>query len=133
MKTKQIEIQVPWGFIKGQVFGDQTNPNAIPILCLHGYLDNSNSFKPLARHLCVSNEYYMIAIDYPGHGLSSKLNDPLLYTLRTFVLAVRKVVVDLNLNNFVFLTHSFGCTLAMMVFNYFFFFYEKDNNFLVSI
>ncbi len=119
MKTEQIEIQMPWGFVKGQVFGDRSNPNTIPILCLHGYLDNSNSFKPIAPYLCASNEYYMIAIDYPGHGLSSKLNDPLLYSLRTFILTIRKVILELDLKNFVFLAHSFGCTLAMMVFLFF--------------
>ncbi len=36
-------------------------------LCLHGWLDNANSFLPLVRHLPQLN---LIAIDLPGHGHS---------------------------------------------------------------
>jgi hypothetical protein len=44
MKTKQIEIPLSWGSVKGQIFGDPLKKNSIPILALHGYLDNSNRF-----------------------------------------------------------------------------------------
>ena len=120
--TQQIEIPMPWGFVRGQVFGrldDQSNQTAI--LCLHGYLDNSNSFKPLAKCLTTeSKDYYVVAIDLPGQGLSSKLGDPLLFNFKTFVLSVRKVVVYLKLKNFIFLNHSFGCTLSLMVIIFYF-------------
>jgi len=117
--TKQIEIPMPWGFVKGQIFGFIENQIQTPILCLHGYLDNSNSFRPLAK--CITkqtNSYYIIAIDLPGQGLSSKLGGdmyPISYNFKTYILSVRKVVLHLNLKNFIFLTHSFGCTLCLMV------------------
>lgn len=38
------------------------------LLCLHGWLDNADSFKPLIPFL---NNRRVIAIDLPGHGLSS--------------------------------------------------------------
>ena len=114
--TTQIEIPMPWGFLKAQVFNRTENYTQTPILCLHGYLDNSNSFKRLAKYLsCQSKEYYLLAIDLPGQGLSSKLSDPLLYNFKTFVFSVRKVVTFFNLENFIFLSHSFGCSLSLMV------------------
>ena len=36
-------------------------------LCLHGWLDNADSFLPLSACL---NELNLVAIDLPGHGLS---------------------------------------------------------------
>jgi pimeloyl-ACP methyl ester carboxylesterase len=36
-------------------------------LCLHGWLDNANSFLPLVQHL---PHFNLIAIDLPGHGHS---------------------------------------------------------------
>ena len=115
MPIKQIEIPMPWGYVKGQIFGQVENYSQTPMLCLHGYLDNSNSFKPLAKYLCETKEYYMIAVDSIGHGLSSQLNNPILFNFKTFILSIRKIVEFLNLKNFIFLTHSFGCTLSLMV------------------
>lgn len=37
------------------------------LLCLHGWLDNAASFQPLLPYL---SNYHVIAIDWPGHGLS---------------------------------------------------------------
>lgn len=72
MQSKEVEIPMPWGVVKGQIFGDPFKKHLTPILAVHGYLDNSNSFKPLAQYLC-RDEYYIISIDLPGHGFSSKL------------------------------------------------------------
>ena len=62
---EQVEIPIQLGnevrILKGQIFGDTKK---YPILCLHGYLDNSNSFKPLASYLANTESiYYMIAVN----------------------------------------------------------------------
>ena len=44
------------------------NDQAPLLLCLHGWLDNAASFQPLMPYLA---DYHVIAIDWPGHGLSS--------------------------------------------------------------
>lgn len=41
--------------------------SGLPVLCLHGILDNCAGFDPLAEHL---DGVDLIAIDLPGHGLS---------------------------------------------------------------
>jgi hypothetical protein len=51
-------------FKKGQVFGEESKDKKVLVL-VHGYLDNSNSFKPIAP-LLTTNQYYLIAIDLPG-------------------------------------------------------------------
>lgn len=66
---KDIDIAVPWGILKVQTFGE-LKQNSKTILATHGYLDNSNSFKPLSNKLLnMNNDYFIIAIDLPGHGL----------------------------------------------------------------
>ena len=113
MIVKQIEINVGWGKICGQIFGDPSN--AKPVVALHGFLDNSNSFRPLATHLTREQKYYIIAIDLPGMGLSSKIPDGIPYSTKFYVMSIRRVVKHFNLDKFTFLAHSFGCSLALAV------------------
>lgn len=113
MPCKEIKVPVPWGFIRGQIFGEPSS-NKTPMLAVHGYLDNSNSFKPLAPLLC-ENEYYIISIDLPGHGLSSKFPAGIAYTTKLNLTAIRRVVKYFELNNFIFLAHSYGCMMPFMV------------------
>lgn len=115
MKVEEISIPVPWGQIRGQIFGDPNLATVRPIVCLHGYLDNSNSFKPLAFYLTKSNDYYMISLDFPGHGLSSKLPDGIPYTPKLFASSVRRAVRHLKLDKFYFLGHSYGIGTSIFV------------------
>lgn len=135
--AKQFEIDVGWGHIRGQIFG---NPDAggKPILALHGFLDNSNSFKPVAPLITKNDQYYIIAIDLPGMGHSSNIpgnylnSTPLIlcrtiltcfytppdgipYSTKFFLMTLRRVVLHFNLNQFIFMTHSFGCSVALAV------------------
>lgn len=116
MNIQEITIKVPWGSIKAQLFGNASLKNVEPILCMHGYLDNSNSFKPLAHYLTNSNKYYLISIDLPGHGFSSKLPDGIPYTQKLLINCLRRVIRDLNLKRFYFLCHSFGVYLSLLVY-----------------
>ena len=62
-------INFNWKFeLKGQIFGEKSEMSQ-PIVLIHGYLDNSNSFKPLAPLLIQNSHYYLIAIDLPGRLL----------------------------------------------------------------
>jgi len=55
--------------VNGQKISGISNGNVqgTLLLCLHGWLDNAASFQPLLPHL---SDYHVIAIDWPGHGLS---------------------------------------------------------------
>ena len=113
--TKHSEINVGWGKICGQIFGSTENKDAKPVVALHGFLDNSNSFRPVATHLTKEQKYYIIAIDLPGMGLSSKIPDGIPYSTKFYVMSIRRVVKHFNLDKVTFLSHSFGCSLALAV------------------
>ncbi|XP_053626080.1 probable serine hydrolase [Plodia interpunctella] len=63
---KEIKIPVQWGHISAKLWGDE---NERPILALHGWQDNAGTWDPLAPLL--SKHKSILAIDFPGHGLSS--------------------------------------------------------------
>ncbi len=67
MQVNEIDIPMQWGSLRAQIFGKQSL-NSKPIIALHGYLDNSNSIRPLAEYLTSTNEYFIISLDLPGHG-----------------------------------------------------------------
>ncbi|MBO1271345.1 alpha/beta hydrolase [Shewanella sp. 4t3-1-2LB] len=50
-----------------RAWGDAHKPLLVG---LHGWLDNANSFEPLASHL--QADYRVLAIDWPGHGWSPR-------------------------------------------------------------
>lgn len=63
---KEIQIPVKWGHVAAKLWGDE---NEQPILALHGWQDNAGTWDPLAPIL--SKKRPILAIDFPGHGLSS--------------------------------------------------------------
>lgn len=58
------------------------------VLCLHGWLDNAASFLPLAPHF---KDKRVIAIDWPGHGLSSHRSQDAHYHFIDYVYDLLKV------------------------------------------
>ncbi|NMH64151.1 alpha/beta fold hydrolase [Shewanella salipaludis] len=61
---QQVELALPHIRLCGRRWGAKDKPL---LLALHGWLDNANSFAPLAGHL---SDFQLLAIDWPGHGLS---------------------------------------------------------------
>lgn len=62
--VREFEIQLPHIRLNGRLWGNAGKPL---ILALHGWLDNADSYAPLAEYL---SDYQLLAIDWPGHGLS---------------------------------------------------------------
>ncbi|ABO24055.1 alpha/beta fold hydrolase [Shewanella loihica] len=60
----EVMLSLPHIRLSGRLWGEADKPL---LLALHGWLDNANSFAPLAEHL---SEYRLLAIDWPGHGAS---------------------------------------------------------------
>uniref|UniRef100_A0A8C6HE65 Serine hydrolase-like n=1 Tax=Mus spicilegus TaxID=10103 RepID=A0A8C6HE65_MUSSI len=99
----ELKLAVPWGHIALKVWGSQKNP---PVLCLHGWLDNANSFDRLIPLL--PQDFCYMAMDFGGHGLSSHYNPGLPYYQQNFVSEVRRVATAFKWNQFNLLGHSFG-------------------------
>ncbi len=77
------------------------------ILCIHGWLDNANSFYPL---LPLIKNADVVAIDLPGHGHSDHLSS--IYTVAEFAHIVLTTAAALGWNTFTLMGHSLGGCIA---------------------
>lgn len=66
------------------------NTNEQPVLALHGWQDNAGTFDRLFQLLPDSTS--VLALDLPGHGLSSHFHEGMLYHFPSFILAIRRVL-----------------------------------------
>ncbi|XP_066112453.1 serine hydrolase-like protein 2 isoform X3 [Saccopteryx bilineata] len=101
--VSELKMAVPWGHIAAKAWGSQQSH---PVLCLHGWLDNANSFDRLIPHL--PKDFYYVAMDFGGHGLSSHYSPGLPYYQQNFVSEIRRVSAALKWSRFSILGHSFG-------------------------
>jgi len=79
---------------------------------MHGWLDNAASFIPLAPHL---QDFRLIAIDFPGHGLSSHLPKGCYFHFVDYIADVVSVLDHLGLEQAALLGHSLGAGIASIV------------------
>uniref|UniRef100_I3NAM7 AB hydrolase-1 domain-containing protein n=1 Tax=Ictidomys tridecemlineatus TaxID=43179 RepID=I3NAM7_ICTTR len=113
---ENLKLTMPWGHIAAKAWGSLRGP---PVLCLHGWLDNANSFDRLIPLL--PQDFYYVAMDFGGHGLSSHYGPGVPYYHQNFVNEVRRVVAALKWSRFSLMGHSFGeyplfsCTFPEMV------------------
>jgi pimeloyl-ACP methyl ester carboxylesterase len=87
------------------------NPENPGILALHGWLDNAASFVPLAALL---NDFHIVSLDFPGHGLSDHRPEGVNYHLTDYVADVGHAVKDLGWQQFHIMGHSLGAGVAMV-------------------
>lgn len=66
-----------------------SQPNPIPIILCHGWQDNAQSFATLIPRLPPQFSY--LAIDWPGHGLSSHLANGYDYHIIDFVSILEQI------------------------------------------
>lgn len=85
------------------------NPDGEPVLALHGWLDNANTFERLAPLL---PELNFIALDFAGHGLSDHRAEGVHYHPLYDMQDVLAVANDLNWHQFHVIGHSMGAAIA---------------------
>lgn len=81
-----------------------------PILALHGWLDNANSFIPLAERL----PNPLLALDFSGHGHSDHAPAELATHLIDHVRSVLEVSEQMGWDRFVLMGHSMGAGVASL-------------------
>ena len=84
----------------------------IPVLAVHGWLDNAGSFVPMGSLLSGMD---VVAIDLPGHGLSAPRPDGTRYHIDDYVFDLLAIMDDLGWAQANLLGHSLGgavCTLT---------------------
>ncbi|ASJ71057.1 alpha/beta fold hydrolase [Granulosicoccus antarcticus] len=80
------------------------------MLCIHGWLDNANSFVPLMPYLPA---FDLVAIDLPGHGYSDAL--PQGYSLHEMSYQLTAVIEALGWTDCHLVGHSLGGTIATLL------------------
>lgn len=82
----------------------------MPVLALHGWLDNANSFAPLAEHL----PNPVLAMDFAGHGLSAHRPQASVTHYIDHVRDVLAVADACGWERFILLGHSMGAGVACL-------------------
>lgn len=99
--------------IDGLTFAAQEwgEPGNLPVLALHGWLDNSASFFALAPRLA---NVHLIAIDMAGHGQSSHRPGSAPYNIWEDVAEIFAIADKLQWQKFTLLGHSRGAIISML-------------------
>lgn len=106
-----VEYQLPSGLrLAGWYTG--TAVPVQPILCLHGWLDNANSFLPLARAL---PELSLLALDLAGHGHSSHRSADAHYYLFDYVADIATLCRQQGWQQLMIIGHSMGGMVATVL------------------
>jgi pimeloyl-ACP methyl ester carboxylesterase len=83
----------------------------LPVIALHGWLDNAASFVPLAGYL---EGHHVLALDLPGHGRSAHLPLSAQYHLADNLHYLSAVADIMGWQQFVLLGHSMGAAIASL-------------------
>ncbi|NXE77843.1 SEHL2 protein, partial [Cochlearius cochlearius] len=97
----ELKFPVPWGHVAAKAWGPSEGH---PVLCLHGWLDNANTFDKLIPLL--PRDRYYVAMDFSGHGLSSHRPAGSPYHFLDYVSDVRRVAAALQWRRFTLMGHS---------------------------
>ena len=98
-KHFEMSFKIPCGSIQAKIWG---KVGGRPVLGLHGWLDNANTFDKLAPLL--PEDVHFVAIDLPGHGKSSR--KPKGVSTYDWVVDIKRVVTHLSWKKFSLICHS---------------------------
>jgi len=104
----QREFALPGLTLAAQVWG---RSGGLPVLALHGWLDNSSTFDLLAPLL---PECEIVALDLAGHGRSGFRSPDAAYNIWEDVGDLLEVAEQLGWRRFNLLGHSRGAAIAML-------------------
>jgi len=108
MQPTELKFTVDGREFAAQAWG---NPEHLPVLALHGWLDNSASFFALAPLL---KKVYLVALDMAGHGQSSHRPGTFPYNIWEDVAEIFAIADQLGWNRFALLGHSRGAIIATL-------------------
>ena len=106
---QEIEIELPHVQLAGLAWGPD---NALPVMALHGWLDNAASYEPLAPWL---QGIRLVALDFPGHGCSGHRGPGAFYHFVDYVWDALAAADALGWEQFSLLGHSLGAGVASFV------------------
>lgn len=109
-RPETISLQVNGKSIAGIRHRVEDEDSPTKLLCLHGWLDNANSFLPMMSLL---PDLDLVAIDMPGHGFSDHLDST--YTVPDSAYWAAAVIKALGWKRCHIAGHSLGGIIAPLV------------------
>lgn len=105
------EVRLSLGHIElaAHLFGPH---EGLPVIALHGWLDNANSFARLAPQL---KGLRIVALDLAGHGYSEHRPPGSSYALADYAHDVLRVAEQLGWQRFALLGHSLGAVISVQL------------------
>lgn len=108
MRVAELSIPIGERTLAARAWGDKSK---LPMLALHGWLDNAGSFDRLAPML--AQTHYVVALDLKGHGRSSHLSSGWYHYVDYFD-DLRAALDHFGWERVTWLGHSLGGTLASL-------------------
>lgn len=105
----ELTMPVPYGHLAMKAWGSPEGTQTI--LALHGWQDNAGTFDAIIP--MIPDSFYVIALDFPGHGMSSHLPPGSPYHDIVFIMEIKRLVEYFKLENFIILGHSMGAALGL--------------------
>ena len=90
-------------------FRDEGNKDGKVLLLVHGFNGSLFNYEPLVPYL--SDNYRMISLDLPAHGLTGAVESDL-YSHKAYQNVIEEVVEILEVDKFYFVGHSMGGMIA---------------------
>lgn len=109
-QLESIILTVDGSRIAGIRQRDSAAKSAPRMLCIHGWLDNANSFVPMMPYLPT---FDLVAIDLSGHGYSDAL--PQGYSLHELCYQLTRVIEALGWSDCHLVGHSLGGSIATLL------------------
>ena len=105
--VEEVRLSLPHIELAAHLFGPE---DGLPVIALHGWLDNANSFARLAPKL---QGLRIVALDMAGHGHSAHRPAGAGYALWDYVHDVLQVAEQLGWQRFALLGHSLGAIVSL--------------------
>ncbi len=102
----EISIRTRSSNLCALIWGDRS---CIPVIAIHGWLDNAASFIPLSRHL---SNIHLVALDLPGHGKSEHRSGASAYHVIDYATDVLLAAEALGFETFSIIGHSLGAIVG---------------------
>lgn len=109
MPVEEVRLSLPHIELAAHLFGPEDGQ---PVIALHGWLDNANSFARLAPQL---KGLRIVALDLAGHGHSDHRPVGAGYALWDYVHDVLQVAEQLGWQRFSLLGHSLGAIISVVL------------------
>lgn len=106
--VEEIRLSLPHIELAAHLFGPL---DGIPVIALHGWLDNANSFARLAPKL---EGLRILALDMAGHGHSDHRPPGSAYGLPDYAHDVLQVAEQMGWERFSLLGHSLGAIISVI-------------------